>query len=220
MNPMLMAVFLGERNKGMNRRNFPATAPNVRVLRFGNKGSVMAQNCRTEKTSKDRTCAISPSSVSSRILRAYFRKRAHSSVVGDRLKDFQIKQLREEKRRVVGTLTVHSPSFQTSPGKDLSNGSSLSWVSHNTSNTGSSKLLRQHASATAAASVVDPTSSSAMSLTISSTLRQACIDLEGAFDCASMAYGKQKLTVSADVVGVGLKSSWSPRALFTPSLNA
>ena len=219
MNPMLMAVFLGERNKGMNRRNFPATAHNVRVLRFGNKGLLMAQNCRTEKTSKDSTPAISQNSLSSRILQAYFRKRAHSCVVRDRLKDFQIERLRKEKTRVIGTLTVHPSSFQTSPGKDLNNGSSLSWVSHNTSNTGFSKFLQQHASATAVALDFDSMSLPAMSLTISSTLRQACINLEGAFDCVSMAYGTQKLTVSVDVVGVDFKSSWSPSALFTPSLN-
>ena len=74
---------------------------------------------------------------------------------------------------------MHPPSFQTSPGKDLSNGSSLSWVPHNTSNTGSSKLLRQHASATAVALVFDSMSLPAMSLTISSTLRQGCIGPRG-----------------------------------------
>ena len=75
---------------------------------------------------------------------------------------------------VVGALTMPPPS-QTSLGKDLSNGDRKLWVSHNTSNTGSSKLLRQHANATAAALAVDVTSSQAISLMISSTLRQACI---------------------------------------------
>ena len=88
--------------------------------------------------------------------------------------------------------SVHPPSFQTSGGKDLSNGSIPSWVSHNTSNTGSSKLLQQHASATAAALILDPTSWRTMSLMISSTLRQACIRSRRSVSRASMACRKTK----------------------------
>ena len=144
---------------------------NSRVLRFGNKGSLVARCCKTESTSGDEM----PSLLSFRILRAYFRKRTHSGVVGNLLKDFQTNQLWEVKMYRVGVLTLHSSSFQTSLGKDLSNGRSCSWVSHSVSDTGSSKLLRQRANATAVALALDAASSEAMSLTISSTLRQACI---------------------------------------------
>jgi len=76
---------------------------------------------------------------------------------------------------VVGALTLHLTPFQTSRGKVLSNGRSSAWVSHNVSDTGSSKLLRQQANETAVALALDAISSPAMSLTISSTLRQGCI---------------------------------------------
>jgi len=66
-------------------------------------------------------------------------------------------------------------SFQTSVGKDLSNGSNSSWISHSTSNTKSSGLLQQLASATAVALAFDATSSQVINRTISSRLRQACI---------------------------------------------
>ena len=143
---------------------------------FAEPCAPIVQSCRTEKTAEDRVFEVQHS-LSSRILWAYFRKRAHSSVVGDRLKDFRTKQLREEKTHVIGTLTIHPSSFQTSPGKNLNNGSNLSWVPHNTSNTGSSKPWQQHASPTAVALVFDSMSLLAMSLTISSTLRQECIQL-------------------------------------------
>ena len=68
------------------------------------------------------------------------------------------------------------PSLQISPGKDLNNGSRNCWVSHNASNTGPSKLLQQHARATAVACPSSATSSQAMSLTISSKWRQGCIE--------------------------------------------
>ena len=172
-----MAVVLGKRNKGMNGTKSSVTSGNLRVFRFGNKGPlVVMQSCRTESTSEDKLF-LGPYLSSSRILRAYFRKRAHSSVVGNLLKDFKTKRFEQCKTRVVDVLTVHLPPFQTSPGKDLSNGSSRPWVSHNVSNTGSSKLLQQHVSATAVALAFDATSSQAISLTISSTLRQACIGL-------------------------------------------
>ena len=160
----------------MNGMDFPVMCHKSRVFRFGSRGSPIAQSCRTEKTAEDRVFEVQHS-LSSRILRAYFRKRAHSSVVGDCLKDFRTKQLREEKTRVIGTLTIHPSSFQTSPGKNLNNGSNLSWVPHNTSNTGSSKPWQQHASPTAVPLVFDSMSLLAMSLTISSTLRQGCIQL-------------------------------------------
>jgi hypothetical protein len=80
--------------------------------------------------------------------------------------------------RVVGTLTLHLSPSQTSPGKDLSNGSSRACVSHNASNTGSSKLLQQHAKASVVARSPDATSSQTISLRISSTLRHGCIELK------------------------------------------
>ena len=70
---------------------------------------------------------------------------------------------------------MHPPSFQTSPGKDLNNGSSNPWVCHNTSNTGSSRLLQQHAREASVALPPDATSSRAISLSTSSTQRQGCI---------------------------------------------
>lgn len=51
--------------------------------------------------------------------------------------------------RAIGSLTVHTPSFQASPNEDLGNGNSSS-VIHNPPDAGSSKSLWQRASATAA----------------------------------------------------------------------
>ena len=163
-----------ERNEGMNGMNSPVTSHNWRIFMCGNKGLLMTQSCRTESTSERGRYRMAHSS-SFRILWAYFRKRAHSNVLGNLSKDFQTEQSRKGERGAVSALTVHSPSFQTSSGNDLSNGSSRFWVSHNTSNTGSSKFFRQHTSATAAALAFDSASSHAISLMISSTLRQACI---------------------------------------------
>ena len=82
----------------------------------------------------------------------------------------------ERQLNVAGELTVHPSSPQIPSGKELSNGSSPSCTTHSASKTGSSKLLRQQAKATAVASPPEKTSSPAMSLKISSTLRQACIE--------------------------------------------
>jgi hypothetical protein len=92
------------------------------------------------------------------------------------------------KNNVVDALTVHPSSCQTSPGNNSSNGSSPSCIAHNASNTGSSNLLRQHASPTAVAFPLDATSSLAMNLTISSTLRQECIE-SGVRVWPSMVHG-------------------------------
>jgi hypothetical protein len=86
-NSMLMAVVLGERNKWMNGMNSPVVAHNLRDFRFGNKGLFTARDCKTAKTSGDEEFGL-PGSPNLRIFRAYFRKRAHSSVVGNRLKDY------------------------------------------------------------------------------------------------------------------------------------
>jgi hypothetical protein len=92
----------------------------------------------------------------------------------------------------VGALTVHTPSFQTSLSNDLSNGSSPFCASHNASNTGSSKLLQQRASATAVAWAFEEMSSHTINLMISSTLRHGCIESRGYFlllTCASKVRG-------------------------------
>jgi hypothetical protein len=47
VNVILVDVVLGERNKGMNGMNSPTVDHNSRDFRFGNKGSSMAQSCRT-----------------------------------------------------------------------------------------------------------------------------------------------------------------------------
>jgi len=91
----------------------------------------------------------------------------------------QIVEERKLNRHVVGALTLYPPSFQTSPGRDLSNGRSVSCPAHNASNSGSSKLLEQHARLTAVLPPPDATSSRATSLKISSTLRQACVGSGG-----------------------------------------
>ena len=175
-NEMSMTVVLGERSEGTNGMSSQMASTNLRVFKFGSKGSSMlliAQSCTTENIFGGRSSTFAYS-LRVRILLAYFRKWVHSGFVGSLLNDFQIERLREGKMHVFNTLTVH-PSFQTYPGKHLSNGRSFSWVSHNVSNAGSSKFLRQHASATAVALALDSTSSQAINLRISSTLRQACI---------------------------------------------
>lgn len=160
----------------MNEANSSVMLDKWRVFRFGSNGSSVAQSCsRTGNTSRGMWRSPHRSS-SVRILPAYFRKRASSSAVGSRLKDFRIKKSREGKTHVIGTLTMFRPSFQTSLGKDMSSGGSRLCVSHNESNTGSSKLLQQHARATEAAHPFDATSSWAIRLTISSTYRQGCIE--------------------------------------------
>ena len=73
VNLISMVMVLGERNKGMKGTISPVADRNSRVLRFGNKGSSIAQLCRAENTSKDtERRALGPPS--HRILRAYFRK--------------------------------------------------------------------------------------------------------------------------------------------------
>jgi len=47
-------VVLGERNKEMNGVNHSCIPANLRIFRFGNKGSLMVQICMTEKTWADR----------------------------------------------------------------------------------------------------------------------------------------------------------------------
>ena len=174
-NLRAMEVIPGERNKGMNGIRHPSIPIKSRVLRFGSKGSFMVQVCMTESVSGDTESEVK-SCLSSRILRAYFRKRAHSIGVGSLLKDFRIKKLRKEKRHVSCALTLYLPSFQISLRSELSNVNSLSCVPHNVSSTGSSKLLQQHAKLTALPFPLDATSSWPITLTISSTLRQACIE--------------------------------------------
>ena len=111
---------------------------------------------------------------------------------------------------VVCALTVNLRSFQTSPGKDLSNGRSLFCVFHSTSNPGSSKLLQQHAKATAVAFAFDPTSSYAISLRISSTLRHGCIDSgERVQPMCQRRAETWRLTVN-DVSGMDFECARSP----------
>ena len=70
----------------------------------------MAQRCRTEIASEvTKPRVLGPPSF--RILRAYFRKRASSGVVGNLLKDFQIKQLSEERMYVGGVLPLNVPGL-------------------------------------------------------------------------------------------------------------
>ena len=82
-------LVLGERNKGMNGINHPCISVDVRVFKFGSKCSFMVQSCMTENVSGDRE-SLSKKCLSSCILRAYFRKRAHSAVDGSLLKDYRI----------------------------------------------------------------------------------------------------------------------------------
>ena len=102
---------------------------------------------------------------------------------------------------VVGALTVNLlGGFHTSLGKDASNGNSSFWASHNVSNTGSSKLLWQRASAAAVALASDATSSWATSLTISSTLRQGCIvAIRRVQYCTDGARNERQLTANVNV---------------------
>lgn len=165
---------LGETNNRMKGTNSAVVNHNSRAFIFGSKGSSKLERCKTMNTSEDRP-SREPASLSFRILRAYSRKRANSGVLGSLLKYFRTTRLREETAYVIGELTVHLPSFQTSPGKVFTNGLSRCWVSHSASNTRSSKLWQQHAKATAAVRPRDATSSRAISLTISSTWRQAYV---------------------------------------------
>ena len=79
--------------------------------------------------------------------------------------------------RITDVVGTHTLGSQTSSGNMQSNGTNpSSWVSHKTSNTGSSRLLQQHAKVRAAFLHPESTSSDAISLTISSTQRQGCIE--------------------------------------------
>lgn len=99
---------------------------------------------------------------------------------------------------VVSALTIHLSSTQTPPGKGLSNGGSSFWVSHNMSNTGSSKFLQQRASATAVVLAPDATSSPVTSLSILSTLKHVCIGTGGRVQLwTGGARNKRQLTVNA-----------------------
>ena len=84
-----MDVVLGERNKGMNGMTLSLMFHKSRLSRFGSRGSLRVFSCRAE-----RACEYGGSEKSksrfARILRAYFRKRIHSSAVGSLLKVFQI----------------------------------------------------------------------------------------------------------------------------------
>ena len=62
-----MEVILGERNKEMNGINGSSILNKEREFRLGRRGSLMGRDCRTEKTSKDRTLGV-PHSLSVRIL--------------------------------------------------------------------------------------------------------------------------------------------------------
>ena len=122
-NVRVMEVILGERNKEINEINDFLISRQRRSSRFGSKGSLMMQSWMTEKTSGDGEFKVTRWS-SIFILRAYFRKRTHSVVVGSLLKDFRTESSRKEKTHVVGALTACLSSSKTSLGKDMSNGSS------------------------------------------------------------------------------------------------
>ena len=107
-------------------------------------------------------------------------------------------------------LTVYLRPFRIPTGKDLINESSSSWVSHNVSGTRSSKLRWQHASATAAVLDFDTTSSPAINLMISSTLRRACVGPGGCvLLCRRDTKTKNPRSVPT-LLGVSFKSSWAP----------
>ena len=113
---------------------------------------------------------------------------------------------------------MYPPSFQTSPGKHLNNLNRSNCFAHNTSNTGSSRLLQQHARQAAVAFPLDSTSSQAMSLTISSTLRQRCIESKRCvWSCTSQAWIMRQLTFDTSAISAlgGLELMWS--RLFTGS---
>ena len=162
-NARSMVVVLGEMIRGMILTSPLGASVHAKVSRKGNKGP---SDGRTNNICEDK---VAPRSLRIRILSAYLRKRPHSDTVGDLLKDYQIKRLREGKMDVVATLTVDSLASQTSSPKDLSNGRSRSWVIHNTSNTGSVKLWQQHTGATVVALASDSTSPRAMSSIIPPT---------------------------------------------------
>jgi len=204
-----MVVVLGERNEGMKGMNSPVTGHNSRVFRFGNKGSLMVQSCRTGSTSGS-SMPREPHSASFRILRACFWRRVHSVVVLGLSGVCQIKWLKGWNARVVGVLTMHLPSSKTSLGKNPSRGSNSSCLSHNAPNAGSSKLLQQHANATAAACCLCATSSWATSLTISSTWRQGCIEIRRYVGRVSETRRNFKPTAPAEVFG-----TWSPGSIVT-----
>ena len=105
-----MEVILGERRKGMNEINDLLILNKWRDFRFGSKGSLVVQSCMIEKTSGDGEFRVTRC-LSTSILRAYFRKRVQSIVVGSLLKDFRTESLRRGKRDQVGALIVHLPSF-------------------------------------------------------------------------------------------------------------
>jgi len=52
-NPRVMEVILGERNNGMKGINHPCIPVNLRVFKFGSKGSLMMRSCMAEKVSGD-----------------------------------------------------------------------------------------------------------------------------------------------------------------------
>ena len=196
LNLRIMSVVFGEMNKGMSGINDLSISHRWRVFRFGSKGLLMMESRMTERTFQDGESRVAYSRTP-RILQAYFRKRAHSIIVESLLKDcHRVKLPRKGKIHVGVTLTVHSSSFQTSLRGNLSNClSNGPCPSHNASNTGSSRFLQQHARLTAVPLPPDPTSSQAMSLTISSTLRQGCIESRKyIWPCTDDAWIRQQLT--------------------------
>ena len=53
LNPRIMAVVLGEMNKGMSGINDLSTSHKRRVFRFGSKGLLMMESRMTERTFQD-----------------------------------------------------------------------------------------------------------------------------------------------------------------------
>ena len=148
-----------------------------RKQRFIN--SLPVRSCSVDRTSEV-TRSLESFTSSVRIPRAYFWKRHHSAFVGIPWEGFTGRPIRRREVQVVRKLTNRPVSaFQTSPGDDLTSGSGRSCDFHNTFNTGSSKLLGQHANETAAAFASDTTSPRAKNLRIPSMLRHECLlDLE------------------------------------------
>ena len=170
-----MDVVLGERNKEMNGTALPSTFHKLRASKFGSRGSLGVPSCRTERTCEDRS--EKPKYRSFRILRVYFRKRIHSSVVGSLLKVFQIQWLEWGGHILTSAvLTLYPPGLQISSGKVFNNRRNPHSGLHNSPNTVSSKLLQQHARATALVSPPAATSSRATRRMISSTQRLGCIE--------------------------------------------
>ena len=91
-----IGVVPGERNKGTNGINVPSIPLKQRVFRFGNKGLLIVRSWMAKKNSGDGDSGVTIS-LSTRILRAYFRKRAHSVIVGGLLEDFRIEPSKREK---------------------------------------------------------------------------------------------------------------------------